>query len=51
MAIEVNIGVLGFNYSKTRQITNQVVSGTTSSSQMNFKINIFSIGLGASFYL
>ena len=51
MAIEVNIGVLGFNYSRTRQITNQVVSGTTSTSQMNFKINIFSIGLGASFYL
>ena len=51
MAIEVNIGVLGFNYSNTRQITNQVVSGTTSSSQMNFKVNIFSIGLGASFYL
>ena len=51
MAIEVNIGVLGFNYSNTRQITNQVVSGTTSTSQMNFKINIFSIGLGASFYL
>ena len=51
MAIEVNIGVLGFSYSNTRQITNQVVSGTTSTSQMNFKINIFSIGLGASFYL
>jgi hypothetical protein len=51
MAIEVNIGVLGFNYSNTRQITNQVISGTTSTSQMNFKVNIFSIGLGASFYL
>jgi hypothetical protein len=51
MAIEVNIGVLGFNYSKTRQVGNQVVAGTTSSSQMNFKVNIFSIGLGASFYL
>ncbi len=51
MAIEVNIGVLGFNYSKTRQIGNQVVEGTTSSSQMNFKVNLFSIGLGASFYL
>lgn len=51
MAIEVNIGVFGFNYSNTRQITNQVVSGTTSTSQMNFKVNIFSIGLGASFYL
>ena len=51
MAIEVNIGVLGFNYSKTNQISNQVVTGTTSASQMNFKVNIFSIGLGASFYL
>ena len=51
MAIEVNIGVLGLSYSRTRQISNQVVSGTTSLSQMNFKVNIFSIGLGASFYL
>ena len=51
MAIEVNIGVLGFNYSKTRQIGNQVVEGSVSSSQMNFKVNLFSIGLGASFYL
>ena len=51
MAIEVNIGVFGFNYSNTRQVGNQVVVGGTSSSQMNFKVNIFSIGLGASFYL
>jgi len=51
MAIEVNVGVFGFNYSNTRQISNQVVSGGSSSSQMNFKVNIFSIGLGASFYL
>ena len=50
-AIEVNVGVFGFNYSRNRQINNQVVSGTTSTSQMNFKVNIFSIGLGASFYL
>ena len=51
MAIEVNVGVLGFNYSHTRQVSNQVVTGQNSSSQMNFKINIFSIGLGAAFYL
>ena len=51
MAIEVNVGVLGFSYSNTRQISNQVVLGNVSSSQMNFKVNIFSIGLGASFYL
>lgn len=50
-AIEVNVGVFGFNYSQTRQVSNQVVSGQTSTSQMNFKVNIFSIGLGAAFYL
>lgn len=50
-AIEVNIGVFGFNYSLTRQVSNQVVTGQTSTSQMNFKVNIFSIGLGAAFYL
>jgi len=51
LAIEVNVGVFGFNYSQTRQVSNQVVTGQTSSSQMNFKVNIFSIGLGAAFYL
>ena len=51
MAIEVNVGVFGFNYSRTRQVSNQVVMGGSSLSQMNFKVNIFSIGLGASFYL
>lgn len=50
-AIEVNVGVFGFNYSLTRQVSNQVVTGESSSSQMNFKVNIFSIGLGAAFYL
>ena len=51
MAIEVNIGVLGLNYSATQQVSNQVVTGKIESSQMSFKVNIFSIGLGASFYL
>ena len=51
MAIEVNVGVFGFSYSNTKQVKNQVVTGNVSSSQMNFKVNIFSIGLGASFYL
>jgi hypothetical protein len=51
MAIEVHVGVLGFSYSNIQQRKNQVVSGRISSSQMNFRVNIFSIGLGASFYL
>lgn len=50
-AVEVSIGVLGFNYAKTKQVTDQVYVGERSSSSANFKINIFSIGLGIAFYL
>lgn len=50
-AVEVSIGVLGVNLSKKRQITNQVETGEQSSTSANFKINIFSIGLGIAFYL
>lgn len=51
VAFEVNIGVLGFNYSNTRQVHNQVTVGNRSSSYMNFKVNIFSIGVGMAFYM
>lgn len=51
MAIEVNVGVMGITYSRTEQIHNQVTVGHRSSSMMNFKVNIFSIGLGMAFYL
>ena len=50
-AVEVSIGVLGVNLSKKHQITNQVETGEQSSTSANFKINIFSIGLGIAFYL
>lgn len=50
-AVEVSIGVLGVNLSKARQVTNQVETGEQSSTSANFKINIFSIGLGIAFYL
>lgn len=51
IAVEVNVGVLGFNYTHTKQVTDQVYVGYRRSSQMNFKINIFSIALGIAFYL
>lgn len=50
-AVEVNVGVLGINYGHTRQITNQVYVANQSSSSINFRINIFSIGMGIAFYL
>lgn len=50
-AIEVNIGVLGFNYSRTKAITDQIYVGNRSTSSANFKINLFSITFGLVFYL
>ncbi|MGL4993863.1 MAG: hypothetical protein ACRC6R_07045 [Bacteroidales bacterium] len=51
IAVEVNVGVLGFNFTKERQITDQVHVGEQSMSSGNFKINLFSLGLGIAFYL
>lgn len=51
MAVELNVGVLGFTYNRVKQIHNQVTVGKRNSSAMNFKVNIFSIGLGVAFYL
>ena len=51
MALEVNVGVLGINYSHTKQVHNQIYVGDTRASSMSFKVNILSIGLGVAFYL
>lgn len=51
MAVEINVGVLGINYSSNRQVHNQVTVGNTTSSMMNFSLNIFSVGVGVAFYL
>lgn len=50
-AVEVNVGVLGLNYGRTRQVTDQIHIANQSSSSINFRINIFSIGMGIAFYL
>lgn len=50
-ALEVNIGVLGFSYHNTRTITDQIYVAHRKSSLANFKINLFSITFGATFYL
>ena len=51
MAIEVSVGVMGLSFTDVRQVHNQVSVGRRRSSNMNFKVNIFSIGVGAAFYL
>lgn len=50
-AIEVNVGVLGFNYSHTTSKTDQVYLASRESKQANFKINLFSITFGVAFHL
>lgn len=51
MAFEVSVGVMGINYSSVEQLHNQVSSGNRTTSNMSFKVNILSIGLGVAFYL
>lgn len=51
MAFEISIGVFGIAYEHTKQIHNQVEIGHVKTSKMNFKVNLLSIGFGASFYL
>lgn len=51
VAIEINVGVMGVNFSNVKQVHNQVATGKLTSSNMNFKVNLLSIGVGVSFYL
>lgn len=51
LALEVNVGVMGITYNRIKQVHNQVTVGKRSVSVMNFKVNIFSIGVGMAFYL
>lgn len=50
-ALEVNVGVLGLNYSHTSATTNQIYTASRTSSSANFKINLFSITFGVAFYI
>lgn len=50
-AIEVNVGVLGFEYTHTVAKTDQIYESSRNSKFANFRINLFSIQFGAAFYL
>lgn len=51
VAVEASVGVMGLKYKKVGQLTNQVLEGSFEKSAANFKIDIFSINIGISFYL
>ncbi len=50
-AIEVNVGVLGFNYTHRKATTDQVYVAHMNTKSANFQINLFSITFGVVFYL
>lgn len=50
-AIEVNVGVLGFNYNHTHSVTDQIYIADRTTKSANFKVNLFSITFGVTFYL
>lgn len=50
-AVEVSVGVMGFDFKWVDQKTNQVEEGHRRVSSGNFKINLFSINIGMTFYL
>lgn len=51
IAFEVSVGLLGFNWQKVEQTTNQVDKSVMTSSGANCKINLLSIDFGLSFYI
>ncbi len=50
-ALEVNVGVLGFEYNHTNTLTDQIYEARRKTKTANFRVNLFSITFGVSFYL
>lgn len=50
-AMEVNVGVLGFSYRTTKSETDRIYHARRHSKSANFRINLFSITFGTTFYL
>ncbi len=50
-AVEVSMGVMGYNMKWVEQVTNQVETGSRRDTSGSFKINLFSINIGLTLYL
>ena len=50
-AVEVSMDIMGFDFKWQDQKTNQVETGKRRTSSGNFKIDLFSINIGMTFYL
>lgn len=50
-AIEVNVGVLGFNFNKIHSVTDRIYVSNLNTKSANFRVNLFSITFGCVFYI
>lgn len=50
LAVELNVGVFGVNYSWQNQIHNQVEHGNSQSASAGFMVNLLALGVGVSYY-
>lgn len=50
-AIEVNVGVLGFSYTHTKSTTDRIYISDLKAKSANFRVNLFSITFGCTFYI
>ena len=50
LAVELNVGIFGVNYSWTDQLRNQVIGGHSDSTSAGFMVNLLSLGVGLSYY-
>lgn len=50
-ALEVNVGLLGFSYTSTKAVKDQIYVSHRNSKSANFRINLFTISFGVAFYL
>jgi hypothetical protein len=51
VAVEFNVGMLGLQYNNVNQTHNQIYNGSRDATQINFKVNILSLGFGLAYYL
>lgn len=51
MSVEASVGILGLEWKRIDQTTNQVYQGRYETSKANFKLNLFSINIGVNFVL
>lgn len=50
LALEMNVGIFGLNYSWSDQLRNQVIGGHSDSTSAGFMVNLLSLGVGLSYY-